>query len=66
MGIESVLTNQNLIPYWMYDLRFRMHIFNILQLACLYYALRYLSEDVNLHPEKYKGEDKDILPPNLL
>lgn len=63
--VESVLTNQNLIPYWVFDFKYRIHFFTIMQLCCLHYGLKYLGQDVAEHPEKYKGEGINVLPPDV-
>ncbi|KRX07454.1 hypothetical protein PPERSA_11003 [Pseudocohnilembus persalinus] len=51
--LEANLSNQGLIPFWLFNLRYQVHLFDIFYLVCIYYAFKHLNEDMEKNPHRY-------------
>jgi len=53
MAIETKSTIEGLMPYWLFNIKYRVHIFTIINLAFYYYAMKNFKIDIERNPEKY-------------
>ena len=48
--MEAKMTTEGLIPYWFYNIKYHMHLFDLINLAILYGALRKLKREMEQKP----------------
>jgi len=53
MLMETQLTNFGLIPFWFYNLRYIMHLCDVVFLALILFSLKNLRNDIEKRPHKY-------------
>jgi hypothetical protein len=51
--IEAKLTNEAVIPYWFFNIKYHVHIFDIVNITFLYYAMKRLGNDLDKNKHKY-------------
>jgi len=54
MGIETKSTIDGVMPYWLFNIKYRLHIFTIINLGFFYWALKNMKKDLEKYPEKYQ------------
>ena len=60
MIIEIKIVNEAIMPFWLFNLRYPMHILDIIYLSCIYHSLKNLRGDINKNSHKYlEGEDEN-------
>lgn len=53
MLIEGKLTNEGLLPYWYFNMRYQVHLMDILNLIILYYAMKRLRNQIDKKPKEF-------------
>ena len=54
MVIETKSATDGLMPYWLFNIKYRLHIFTIINLAFYYYAMKNLTIDIKKNPDNYR------------
>ena len=47
------MTNEGSIPYWFFNIKYHVHIFDIINLSILYMAMRKLVKEMKSKPHKF-------------
>lgn len=51
--LESKLTNEGLITFWMFNLRYQIHIFDLLYLTFIFFGTKRYRNEIEKHPNKF-------------
>ena len=54
MVIETKSATDGLMPYWLFNIKYRLHIFTIINLAIYYYAMKNLTTDIKKNPDNFR------------
>ena len=51
--LETKMTNEGVIPYWFYNLKYHVHMFDLVNLVILYFALHKLKNEMKAKPHNF-------------
>jgi len=51
--VETKLVNEAVMPFWLFNLKYSIHVFDLIYLTCIYFSMKNLRENIDKMPHKY-------------
>lgn len=64
--IETKLVNEAVMPFWFFNLKYTLHVFDLVYLTCIYFSMKRMRNHLDTMPHKYfeaaaEHDQEDVL-----